>query len=96
MLNLKAKYSKKLMRIVHDNLFPEFRSPKLRLRVSMVYTVKYKNKNFKIFLMKRKKLSRYCYKFLCNFNDFETHSKWLFSLIIVVKVPLITAKNHHC
>ena len=30
-----------------------------------------------------------------NLNDLDTYRKWLFSLIIIVKVPLVIAKSHY-
>ena len=33
--------------------------------------------------------------FLWNFNDLDIHRKWLFFLIIVVKVLLVVAKCHY-
>ena len=37
----------------------------------------------------------HCHKFWSNFNSWDTHRKWLFSLIVIVKLPLIVIKGHN-
>ena len=44
-----------------------------------------------------KKLNQfyYCHKLLSNFDGLNTQRKWLFSLITVIKVPLVVMKSHN-
>ena len=44
---------------------------------------------------KNERFFNFFHKFWLNFSGLNTHRKWLFTLIIVVKVPLLVANSHN-